>query len=114
MDEDDKYWSNLEKIYVHNVYENISSKYDEFFKQGQERFLSKQNRNKSSSNLIYNNSSSDLDALIKPNKCALKCSKFKLKKQIENHNNNNQQKHNEWPKVRQFLLQIEPYSLIGT
>lgn len=32
MDKEEKYWSKLEKIYVHNVYENISSRYDEFLK----------------------------------------------------------------------------------
>lgn len=32
MDKEERYWSNLEKVYVHNVYENISSRYDDFLK----------------------------------------------------------------------------------
>ncbi len=31
--EEENYYINLEKLYVHNVYENISTQYDAFFKQ---------------------------------------------------------------------------------
>lgn len=32
MEQEEKYWSNLEKLYVHNVYEKISHQYGEFIK----------------------------------------------------------------------------------
>lgn len=32
MDREEQYWSNLEKLYVHNVYEKISHRYGEFIK----------------------------------------------------------------------------------
>ncbi len=32
MEDEEKYWDEFEKVYVHNVYESISSKIDEFGK----------------------------------------------------------------------------------
>lgn len=103
MDEDEKYWSNLERVYVHNVYESISSKYDEFFKLSQIRYYNKNHTN---------NDNTDSDSNLNSPKLKKPLQLSKLKN-LENHKHKNQHKHNEWPKVRQFLLQIDPYSLIG-
>ncbi|CAF0712529.1 unnamed protein product [Brachionus calyciflorus] len=104
MDEDENYWSNLEQVFVHNVYERISSKYDEFLKLSQVRHTN--------DNDLNNN---DVDKLINNENYAFKLKHLKsvYKKQIEKKNGNIQFKNNEWPKVRHFILQIEPYSLIA-
>ena len=127
------YWSTLEKIYVHNVYENISSKYDEFLK------LSSQNRQKKRNNSYSAKSTTDTAT------CEQQNEQTSLAKQIsdidlthitnETHTNtpndtNNtskhhrtkseksnhapkQLKHNAWPKVKNFLLQLEANSLVA-
>jgi hypothetical protein len=116
MDNEDKLASNLEKLYVHNVYENISSKYDEFFKlscnqiklnRNQNGLLLDTNANENLTTIATNN------ALTETNNCSdvnnnksHVSSKYKYKLQQSN-------KQNTWPKVKQFLLQLEPYSLLG-
>lgn len=86
---EERYWSKLEKIYVHQVYENISSKYEELFK--------------------TQSSSSRTSTLT--NEAELDGNKFK-------ENSNAQVKHKKskysaWPNVKRFLLELAPYSLIG-
>jgi hypothetical protein len=159
-DREEKYWSNLEKVYVHNVYENISSKYDEFLKLSRSRYygsrdvednclnlgddqpqsqqppngvvdvhrLPTETQINSSSN---NNNETIAGRLLKlelngnnnsiNNNNSNSSSKIKFKKQfnIKSLNNNNSRqssaknRHNAWPKVKQFLLQLDRYSLIG-
>lgn len=104
MEEDEKYWSNLEKIFVHNVYERISSKYDELL------HLS-QIKHQTDTNTDVNDSTSRFENRII---MARKKSELEInKKEKKDKNGTISNRKNEWPKVRLFLLQIEPYSLIG-
>jgi hypothetical protein len=45
MDKEEEYWSKLEKKYVHDVYERISSKYDEFQRLDDPNTVDKENTN---------------------------------------------------------------------
>jgi len=86
---EERYWDKLENIYVHQVYENISSKYEELFK--------------------TQSSSSRTSTLTNENE---------LDKDKSNENSNAQvihkkSKYNAWPNVKRFILELEPYSLIG-
>lgn len=78
MDDEEKYYSNLEQLYVHNVYESISHNYDEFFK------ISRQNLNKNEIN--------ESDQQV---------------------TNPEQQKYRAWPKVKQFIMNLDPYSFVA-
>lgn len=79
MDDEEKYYSNLEQLYVHNVYESISHHYDEFFE------ISRQNSRK---NVINESDQSQAT-------------------------NSEQHKYKAWPKVKQFVMNLEPYSFIA-
>ena len=108
MDEEEKYSLNLEKIYVHNVYESISTQYDEFFKSTQlikeKQFLNrKQTPNETPIGLNDLKNLNRRKNLVKLNaQNAVDCSNTKtsLKKP-------DLQKYKAWPKVRQFIMQQE-------
>lgn len=97
-EQEEKYYSKLEKIYVHNVYESISSQYDEFFKLSQinnasfnpvsDQSPSKHNVNRQETNGSVNGSPG----------CKPKSEKKKYKA---------------WPKVSKFLLSQEPKSFVA-
>ena len=104
MDEEEKYSLNLEKIYVHNVYESISTQYDEFFKSSQlikeKHYL---NRKKTSNetpiglNDLKNlTRRKNLAKLNTQNAVDFTGNKTNPKKPV-------QQKYKAWPKVRQFI-----------
>ncbi|RNA39036.1 putative tRNA methyltransferase 9 [Brachionus plicatilis] len=105
MEEDEKYWSNLEKIFVHNVYERISSKYDEFSQHGQ-----KKNQNEAQNEENIRENCDDDYGIVNVKKNP----KLTFKKNLKQKQNGIlSRKKNEWPKVRLFLIHIEPYSLIA-
>jgi hypothetical protein len=87
---DEKYWSKLETIYVHQVYENISNKYEELFK-----IHSLSSRTSTLTN--------DTELHENPDKRDNSNADGKHKKS----------KYNAWPNVKRFLLELESYSLIG-
>lgn len=103
MEENERYWSNLEQLFVHNVYERISSKYDEFLQYNQNKRHSGINRE----HFASSNCGLDSEKNIENTTIVLK------KHLNEKQNGSSSCKRNEWPKVRSFLLHMEPYSLIG-
>ena len=118
-DNSELYWSTLEKIYVHNVYENISSKYDEFFKLSNQNIkIKKKQRNTSLSGGVEKENNNHIDSATKrlseidltSNEEKAASNKFKN----EHNNLHKKLKHNAWPKVKTFLVELEPNSLIGS
>lgn len=108
MGEEEKYWRDFEKVYVHNVYECISSKIDEFEELTKNGCNNDQKIIKSSSTDPENPSlqngmivSKDLLTVEKTNG---------LNQSLKN---KNKRSHQPWPKVKKFLLKLEPNSLIA-
>ena len=106
----DLYWSKLEKIYVHDVYENISTKYDEFLSfsneiKNKKRICSLNNsfeQSVTTSRLIKQFSEIELNENENSSK---KNRKFEEKIKLK--------KSNVWPKIKDFLKKLEPGSFIG-
>ena len=110
MDEEERYWCRLERIYVHDVYESISSQYDEFLKYA--KIMS------SSVDLDDNNETKENDksdpstprnALSPQSSIKTNHAKLKKKKRIPTR----RVAHKPWPNVTNCLLQLEPYSLVA-
>jgi SAM-dependent methyltransferase len=98
MDEEEKYWRDFEKVYVHNVYECISSKIDEFEE------ISKNNPKKTTDSAENGTDINSKDNLFTAqNKDGLD-NRLRIK---------NEKSHQPWPKVKKFLLKLEPNSLIA-
>ena len=123
MDEEEKYWSNLEQIYVHNVYEQISTKYDELLNLSQK--FQEQNSmgeecvdkvSKRAENEIIKSSKSKADSLreVYRSSKTSKNNERTLSNQFSFGKNEIRHICNLWPKVKKFIQKIEPYSLIGT
>lgn len=113
MEENEIYWSNLEKLFVHNVYERISSRYDDFLRYNENKYQSETNHehfedpNSDLNNNNLDNKKDIVNTNIPKEQISLK-NNFK-----EKYNKSLSSKKNEWPKVRSFLLRLEPYSLVG-
>lgn len=88
MDREDKYYSNLEQLYVHNVYESISSHYEEYFDKGSSRKSQSDCRVNTTNNTDVNGG--------------------KKKKSLKR-----KQVYRAWPKVKKFILKLEPDSLLA-
>ncbi len=99
------YWSNLEKVYVHNVYESISSKYDEFL----DNQVKQKKRNFSLNNCLDNNADTDLTKQLSEIDLNENKNVSAAQRKVEEKT----KKCNVWPKVRDFLIKLEPCSLIG-
>jgi hypothetical protein len=171
MDKEEKYWSNLEKLYVHNVYEKISHRYDEFLRMSTtsgnnydeeqssdaETTIIKATRKttttttttqtieKASEDNQNETGSQKNTTVTTKSECVIKnggCCMFHSNQLTLDLNNNNtsvshvvcnfkntnspilkfkqrnfrnirHSKHNPWPKVKNFLLNLDRYSLIG-
>lgn len=87
MDHEDKYYSNLEQLYVHNVYESMSSHYEEFF-DGSSRKSQTDGR-------VNRTNNSDVNG-------------GKKKKSFRS-----RQVYRAWPKVKKFIRKLEPDSLLA-
>lgn len=87
MDENEKYWLNLEKNYVHNVYETITNHYETLYKIVQK---AKENENNYDNNHDTSTPASD-----------------------EKINESYKVLFNAWPKVRKFITKLEPNSLLA-
>jgi hypothetical protein len=120
MDEESKYCSNLERVYVHEVYEKISSKYDELLNLSQrsafERLHIWHDHSENDPNKQIDSPSNTAESLRE----AFKDSKNNKLNSADLNGSLNDDfktpsafKCNIWPKVKKFLLNIEPYSLIG-
>ena len=117
MDEEERYWCRLERIYVHDVYESISSQYDEFLK------YAKIMNNSSSVDLDDDNEAKEKEK----DKSDPSTPRNALSPQSSIKSNNHSNKllkkkkrmptrrvaHKPWPNVTNFLLQLEPYSLVA-
>jgi hypothetical protein len=84
--EKEKYWVNLESIFVHHVYDNISSQYDNYYKIG------------SNTNQV-SEKCTDLDLAKRGRSMSPKISNKVL--------------YIAWPKVKKFIDKLEPNSLIA-
>ena len=172
MDKEEKYWSNLEKLYVHNVYEKISHRYDEFLrmstttsgnnydeeqssdaettiikaiKKTTTTTTTTQTIEKASEDNQNETGSQKTTTVTTKSECVIKnggCCMFHSNQLTLDLNNNNtsvshvvcnfkntnspilkfkqrnfrnirHSKHNPWPKVKNFLLNLDRYSLIG-
>lgn len=123
MDDEDKLASNLETIYVHNVYENISSKYDEFFKLSCNQIKQNRNQNglKTSSNENLATTATNSAIITETNNCSDENNNtITINSNNKNHVSSKYRyklqqgsKQNTWPKVKQFLSQLDAYSLLG-
>ena len=105
----DFYWSNLEKIYVHDVYESISSKYDEFL-----NIKNQEKRKKRNSSLNNSFEKSVTSCFTKQFSVIELNEKGDLSKKYRNiEEKPKQKKQNVWPKIKDFLTKLEPGSFIG-
>ena len=126
MDKEEDFWKNLEKIYVHNVYESISYKYDEFLKldqiqnnnhyskSGQEDGKLKTNLphiQNDISNVTTNNLIASSNEFLIENNQASTSNKLKCAKNGSNFKT--LRKYKAWPKVDQFLQKLEPNSFVA-
>jgi hypothetical protein len=128
-DENNKYWSNLEKIYVHDVYEQISSKYDELLRLSQTNLIQEKFSSIELEQIEIDGENFDDEVYSDDDEISVKkihANKLRQALLRKNHGNNKlinakcnssdgatKKKCNLWPKVKKFLLELEPYSLIG-
>lgn len=105
----DFYWSKLEKIYVHDVYESISSKYDEFL-----NIKNQEKRKKRNSSLNNSFEQSVTSCFTKQFSVIELNEKGDLSEKDRNiEEKQKQKKQNVWPKIKDFLTKLEPGSFIG-
>jgi hypothetical protein len=114
MNEEEKYCSNLERVYVHEVYEKISSKYDELLNLSQRSAFERLHVSPGHPAADGRSEPQSLAA----NKADALREAFKESRRSKSSKNEQLKtssafKCNIWPKVKKFLLNIEPYSLIG-
>ena len=83
QNKEEKYWLNLENIFVHSVYENISNQYDNLYKISPE----------------YDNKSKKCLDLVRRGRSASPAAHTNF--------------YNAWPKVKKFIDGLEPHSLIA-
>lgn len=97
MDKEEKYFSNLERLYVHNVYENISTHYDDFYKLSKIANQSASSETRASENVNINKSNDGSSNINSTSTSAKK----------ETH------KYKAWPKVKKFIKQLERNALLA-
>lgn len=90
---DEKYWKNLEKLFVHNVYDEISPYYDD------DVFAS---TNIEKNQTIYTEAQNEQHQEEKQ-----QTNHYKARSVTFSHHNA------AWRKVKKFLLELEPHSLVA-
>jgi tRNA (uracil-5-)-methyltransferase TRM9 len=126
MDKEEKYFNDLERVYVHDVYEKISSRYDELLSLSQRSAFERRClRHISSSDRTEDDQTSKADELresfkgSRAHKQRIKSDDFTcFSSSLKNDlplppSRTTVTKNNLWPKVKKFVNEIEPFSLIA-
>ncbi len=104
MDQEEKYHVNLEKLYVHNVYESISTNYEEFLNLG-----------RANGATIVDEINKDSGAFVNTVKRngVNGCGEVGFGEREQRSFKSKGPMYRAWPKVKKFILKLEPGSLIA-
>jgi ubiquinone/menaquinone biosynthesis C-methylase UbiE len=111
--DEEKYWTNLEKLYVHDVYEKISHQYDQFFDLNKKvRHQLEQDEEKLNADDISIEAKKNfqIKRQIQSASSPLKQKQVNGEKKVKK---SSQKNYRAWPRVKKFLMQLDAYSIVA-